>query len=247
MKSDQKRILLGYLLEAILIFGSVYGAFLLEARRSTAFEREQLVGFLEVLVDELKSEELKFHDMYEDIDSAGYFHGDLELYNDIKYDTLAIQLLESNKSYRFDTVFHYYSNSKILNTIDTKYFRSWETEQSTLSQVFNFKHLFLQEETLWFLNAYNDSRELIIQINLENIELNKRLIEEFDTEIVFYGQNITPIQAREFVSSSLFLNTLYRRRHSDFRMYAEAKGLANFSPKLINKLEEEISSQRDKL
>lgn len=73
---------------------SVYGAFLLEAKRSIDFEREQLIGKLEVLLDEITFDSLAFHDMTENIDSDS-FNADADIFNWLRHDSLALAYLKA--------------------------------------------------------------------------------------------------------------------------------------------------------
>ena len=62
------RAALRYLIEAILIIGSILIAFFLENQRLRDFERDNLIGKIEKLKQVLIFDSLKYHDMYEDID-----------------------------------------------------------------------------------------------------------------------------------------------------------------------------------
>ena len=97
MKVDRlSKRLVNYLIEMAIIFGSVYGAFLLEAKRTRNFERETLIGKLEMLSNEVYKDSLKFHDFYEDIDNAKW-KANVNLWENVYYDSLAIQLLKGSK------------------------------------------------------------------------------------------------------------------------------------------------------
>ena len=80
---------------------SLYAAFLLEAERSRDFERELLIGKLEVFLEVIDHDSVKFHDFYEDIDTRDR-QAFSNIWEEVYYDSLALELIKSGE---VDSVF----------------------------------------------------------------------------------------------------------------------------------------------
>ena len=68
MKIKLPQLLLRYIVEGVLIFVSVYGAFLLEDYRSKSEQKEIFRNRWKGLINSISTDSIKFTDMLHDID-----------------------------------------------------------------------------------------------------------------------------------------------------------------------------------
>lgn len=88
MKSPH--FIIRYLIEGVLIFGSVYGAFLLEDHRSQTEQEQLFAKRWAGLIQSLSNDSLKLTALLYDTDNSGLFNPDLGIYNWVEKDSLVL-------------------------------------------------------------------------------------------------------------------------------------------------------------
>lgn len=216
-----KMRIFGYTIEAVLIFLSIFGAFLLEERRSNNFERKLLIGQLEVLLEDLRIDSLKFHDMYEDIDSEEFF-GNLNLYEDIVFDSMAIKLILLKNHSR---VYGMFENDSLFNY----WVEPWTLETPSYESIIsNYQWLVIGNCFVSSMESYFRFRRSITSNNGKSIELRSQMISELSQKYQLYDPFISESDMKSIIESPTFKNSLIQ----DYELKKELL----FSAKYINQL-----------
>ncbi|QNL23003.1 hypothetical protein HZR84_13980 [Hyphobacterium sp. CCMP332] len=151
------------IIEAVLIFGSVYFALILEADRSRDFEREILIGKLEKLEREIRYDSLKYSDMLSDGKENGII-----LQPDIDRDSISARLLKLKPLHWSDTLVSLYKNDLPYSM----WTESWMKESLTFNSILeNHDYLILNEGTYSELEFYFRYRNALNEDNNQDVKI----------------------------------------------------------------------------
>jgi hypothetical protein len=202
MKIEKSKIL--FLIgEGTLIFFSVYGAFLLEDKRTFDFERKQLVKKLDYLLDDFQDDSLAFSQF---TDSTSEFFA---LSSSLHWDTVAIMLIANRHPNYIDSVLTICYETNVLTSYAVSTIPPWN-ETSTFNQVINKNDLFISDDLYPSLVTYNYRRNII----LEEFEDLNTVLERFSDQVITQYDFVSEIplselQKSEFVNDPFLINTLH--------------------------------------
>lgn len=228
--------LVRYLFEGVMIFSSVFGAFVLEDRRSKNFERELLLGKLEVLNEELILDSIKFHDMYEVLDES--WQDRVDLNQMLKEDSILMA--------------HYLQGSNLTDQeIFWRFFnRAWAKEWTIESPIYesiieDYSYLIQNEITLSDLSYYYRLRRSFIDRN-DFIRANEEsLLEYFSDKLVYLPPLVNPNDYSTIVNSAKFKNAAMTTRFEHLNMSFEVKELVEVNSQARQALVIEIADLKE--
>jgi hypothetical protein len=235
-----------YVFEAVLIFGSVYGAFLLENQRAVSFERKIFIEELKILAQEIYFDSIKFHDFYEDIDSDSGFAGDVDLWFFEQNLNYAFEKLLREDSMAYDSIFSMLYNGNLIAPWEKSYFEDWDSETSTYANVRSKNELFINKVIINELKQYMRYRTEITTINDDELAIGHEVIFE-DLLTEYKVHNMTMKDKQEFLNRAKIFNILDNLNYANSYILDVSREITKYSGKLRLSIQKEIEAQKKAL
>ena len=236
-----RNTILKLIVEAILIFGSVYGAFLLEAKRNIAFERDLLIGKLEKLIEDIDSDSIKLIGTYKELGDSIYT---VNLYEQFKFDSIGLSLLEAQNSNMYDSIWLMFWIGDFFTHYDEgSWIESWDEEFSIYRQVLNSSNFFSNQNFYSTLKKYSWRRELLynkwIEKHIRTAVINNYLEEKYNIFILPSKE-----VRKQIINEPIFQNTLWHETWGTQHIIEESKNILLLIPDVKTAIKEEIKAQK---
>ncbi len=222
----------GILVEAVLIFLSVYGAFLLEDKRTRDNNTKVLIEKLLQLKEEIQRDSLRFSDMVKPIGQSQY---SLNIPTTIKADSIVTHHLQNDTPNRLEI---------ILQQKDTWLFISqhWIEESPTYDFLIrNYLQNIKLRETELFLESYFRTRRAILEHNADYQRNYDRMTMYFDERIPLQNPDKMELQK---VNTPIWQNTVAKNAEKLLKMQGLIKTLLGKASDTLKALESEIDAQK---
>lgn len=230
-KKKSKINLTSILIEAVLIFLSVYGAFLLEDKRTRDVNTKVLIGKLEQLKSEIRRDSLRFSDMLQPPEESLF---KINIPATIAVDSMIIQHLLVNLPNRFELIRTY--PDPWISIGD-----QWIAESPNYDFLLrNYLQNITLRDTEANLEAYFRTRRAIVEFN-EKYRFNyERMTEYFDERIPLQSPEKTQ---REQISTPIWQNTMLKNYEILLMMKDLIETLLLKANTAMQTLESEIEAQ----
>lgn len=222
----------GILVEAILIFLSVYGAFLLEDKRTRDNNTKVLIEKLQQLKEEIQRDSLRFSDMVKPIGQSQY---SLNIPTAIKADSIVTHHLQSDTPNQVEI---------ILQQKDIWLFISqhWIEESPTYDFLIrNYLQNIKLRETELFLESYYRTRRAILAHNSDYQNNYDRMTRYFDERIPLSNPDKIELQK---INTPIWQNTVAKNAEKLLKMQGLIKTLLGKASATIKALESEVEAQK---
>lgn len=224
------------LLEAVLIFGSVYAAFLLEDRRSKNFEREMLRDRLEDHIRILKLDSANFDERLGN--RAGTpgegLHASLDKHEEV------MRLLKLGTRDDFIKVYEMHRSNQLFWRVIQRVTKSQHQFESLRE---SYEHLFLLDSTAYFMEQYQ-YHSWIINTFAQYADEQFEELNTFGLENYFVlTDNEKNEDILEFVSHPLYYNTIFRHKNTVELLIGFKKEYDEYFSKILNYIQKEIDEQ----
>ena len=227
------------LIEAVLIFSSVYGAFLLEDRRSKSYDRKVLIGKLEklnkVLVidsalfeSRLGKSETKYNDYYD---------------GSISDHKSALTLLKTNLESNLIKVYTMHKEKRIYYRLFQLVIKSQHNIESIIQ---DFDHLIIMDSTRYWLNQYEKDTWTINGF-VKNLDESMEEIESFGTKNYFVlSDNDKLTDILKFINHPFYYNSLTNHLGMmEVLKYDIKPSYSRHYLKIKKAIQREIAAQKD--
>lgn len=242
MVEEKNRRLYGYLVEAILIFLSVFAAFMLEARRSVDFERQSLVDELRAFKKDMASDSLYLGDFL--------FQKEIwSLHKDVfQPDSLILRMLLKNDPNLTDSIFYVWQASSSLRTsvdwFNLKYLAEWSNEQSGINRVLQYARFFSSDQLKSELRSYMHSRARINSYFNTLSERNQEVNFLLQTDYLLISIKDVPGPIREsIINEPIFQNSIRNEYRICKDIFEEVFNLLEDYEEHMLLIDEEIAYQ----
>ena len=235
----KRNTILKIIIEAVLIFGSVYGAFLLEARRSINFERNVLIGKLEKLIEDVDSDSIKLVGTFQDISDSIF---NVNLYEEYKNDSIAVLLIDYQKPDMYDSIWSMFINADIFVSYDEDvWIESWDNEYSIYRQVMNSSNLFVSPRFYDEIKKYRWRRELLFNEWTKKLDRNTNL--DAYLKVKYNFLTFTEKANEQIIDEPMFQNSLLAELIQNEHLIQQSQSVLGLIPDIKTTIKEEIKAQ----
>lgn len=232
-KKKSKINFAGILIEAVFIFLSVYGAFLLEDKRTRDNNTKVLIEKLLQLKEEIERDSLRFVDM---IQPPGQSRHSLNIPSTLKADSIVIEHLLRDNPNRLELVLEQKNTWLFIS-------QHWIEESPTYDFLIrNYLQNIKLRETELLLESYFRTRRAILNHNA-NYQIN------YDRMTIFFDESIplqdpTKMELRK-INTPIWQNTVAKNAELLKKMQGLIETLSGKASATIRALKSEVEAQKN--
>jgi hypothetical protein len=231
-----------YFFEALLIFLSVYGAFLLEAKRSEDFERKALLGELRTMLTDLHLDSLRMAKQYYKDNALSD-----QIQETIAADSFFLAVVRAGLLQYEDSAYRLFQAGQLFIQYNPDALTTWDTEYSTYAAIrSNHTYLMHTDTTVRWIDSYHREREDLIN-NVSDLDtwrddMYRELMGQFDL-----GGFIAPELRGSILRHPLVIGTIERNFWGLKAMRFQLQFLMEYVPEISITIEKEIQAQEEKI
>ena len=227
-------------IEAILIFGSVYGAFVLEDIRSKNFERQLLKEKLETHVDILAADSVTFNSRL----TRGTTSFSTRLFESFDQHDEALSLLKKADPTSIREVYEMHKNGSLFVRIIQSATKSQHNLEDLRQE---YEHLLLLDSTRYWLDKY-EYHAWVINAFAGYVDAAFDELTDFGMKNYFVlTDNDKEAHIREFVTHPFYYNSITNHKSTFLVLVDLMEDYREDYPQIKKALQKEIEAQDEKL